>query len=90
MGPLDGKTPITPTAFDAHEQVVRQPHTHSLEDGYQPDTEFEATEYPKAVDHVEGEPVVVNSPKEEKAYKAAKAAEATQGSAVAADQPKAS
>lgn len=33
---LDGKDKITPTPFDAHEQVVRKPHTHSLEHGYQP------------------------------------------------------
>jgi hypothetical protein len=32
---LDGKDKITPTPFDAHEQIVRGPHTHSLKDGYQ-------------------------------------------------------
>ena len=33
---LDGKDKITPTPFDAHEQVVRKPHTHDPEHGYQP------------------------------------------------------
>lgn len=33
---LDGTDKITPTPFDAHEKVVRGPHTHSLKDGYQP------------------------------------------------------
>jgi len=32
---LDGKGKIVPTPYDAHEQVVRGPHTHSLKDGYQ-------------------------------------------------------
>lgn len=33
---LDGKDKITPVPFDAHEQVARGPHTHSLKEGYQP------------------------------------------------------
>lgn len=33
---LDGTETPKPTPFDAHEQVVRQPHTHSKEEGYQP------------------------------------------------------
>lgn len=56
---LDGKDKITPTPFDAHEQVVRQQHTHSKEGGYEADPDFEASEFPKAVAHTEaGEPVV--------------------------------
>jgi hypothetical protein len=31
---LDGTDKITPTPYDAHEQVVRKPHTHSREEGY--------------------------------------------------------
>ena len=79
---LDGKTPIKPVPFDAHEQIVRGPHTHSLEDGYQPaEAADEPEQYPKAVDHVDHpsgvgqEPVVVNDAKEEKAYQQAKADE---------------
>jgi hypothetical protein len=33
---LDGKHAIGPTAFDAHEQIVRGPHKHSRLAGYQP------------------------------------------------------
>lgn len=33
---LDGKGVIKATPFDAHEQIVRKPHTHSLAEGYQP------------------------------------------------------
>lgn len=69
MSKLDGTETLKPTPFDAHEQVVRQPHTFvpvknaSVEAheaaGYQADPDFEASEYPKAVDHREdGEPVV--------------------------------
>lgn len=36
MQKLDGSEVFKPTPFDAHEQVVRKPHTHSKEDGYQP------------------------------------------------------
>lgn len=32
---LDGKDKITPTPFDQHESVVRGPHSHSLENGYE-------------------------------------------------------
>lgn len=32
---LDGKDKIKPTPYDAHEQVVRGPHTHSIEKGYE-------------------------------------------------------
>jgi hypothetical protein len=53
MPSLDGKEPVKAVPFDAHEQVVRQPHTHSLEEGYKPlEGEPEHQEYPKAVDHV--------------------------------------
>jgi hypothetical protein len=31
---LDGKTPVKNTAFDAHEKVVRGPHTYSRSTGY--------------------------------------------------------
>lgn len=43
MSNLDGKEPIKPVPFDAHEQVVRLPHTHSVKEGYKP-----APEKPKA------------------------------------------
>jgi hypothetical protein len=70
---LDGKTPIKPTPFDAHEQATRGTHVETTVDS--PDKE-EVEEYPKAVDHVdkpgapEGhkEPVLVNSAKEEAEY----------------------
>jgi len=38
MANLDGTDKIVPTPYDAHEQVVRGPHTHSREEGYQPAT----------------------------------------------------
>lgn len=34
----DGKPPLHP--YDAHERVVRGPHSHSLEHGYQPAAEY--------------------------------------------------
>jgi len=34
--PLDGTDKIVPTAYDAHEQVVRNPHDYSQEKGYVP------------------------------------------------------
>src|SRR5262249_47340426 len=51
------------TPFDAHEQVTRGPHTFSKDEGYKANPDFEASEFPKAVDHVEGnegqlEPVI--------------------------------
>lgn len=48
MPELDGKTPVKPTPFDAHDQELRKPN------------EAPATEYPKAVAHNEGrtEPVL--------------------------------
>jgi murein tripeptide amidase MpaA len=78
MTNLDGTDKIVPTPFDAHEQIVREPHTHELpesvehlmsgESGYQP-TEYEHREYPKAVAHTnDGEPILVNNAEEEKAY----------------------
>jgi hypothetical protein len=74
---LDGSDKIQPTPFDAHEKVVRAPHTFvpvanaSVEAhdaaGYKADPDFEASEYPKAIDHdpVTGEPVIINSKEEE-------------------------
>ncbi len=70
---LDGKTPIKPTPFDAHEQANRGVHAATTADG--PDPKGGA-EYPKAVDHVQkagapeghSEPVLVKSAVEEKAY----------------------
>ena len=88
MAPLDGKEPVKPVPFDAHEQIVRQPHTHSLEDGYQPaEPQDGPAEYPKAVDHYDHpdpvaaaaghkEAVVVADPQAEEEYEDAKANEA--------------
>ncbi len=81
MPPLDGKTPIKPIPFDAHEQVARVSHEAaplepgSAHSGLQvKDAEESPAEYPNAVDHVENvydrnhlEPVLVNSAEEEKA-----------------------
>lgn len=76
---LDGKDNITPTPFDAHEQVVRGPHTHvpiadptlaaHKASGYKA-ADYEHQEFPKAVAHdeVTGAPVLVNSAGEEAAY----------------------
>ncbi|MGO9863853.1 MAG: hypothetical protein ACLPLR_09610 [Terriglobales bacterium] len=36
MAFLDGKEPIKPTPYDAHEQIVRKSHSFSPEQGYQP------------------------------------------------------
>ena len=57
---LDGTDKITPTPFDAHEKVVRGPHTHSAASGYEA-TEYEHQEFPKVLKHDEesGEPSVV-------------------------------
>jgi hypothetical protein len=70
MAPLDGKEPVKPVPFDAHEQAQQQAAA-----------DYEHQEYPKAVDHVEHpsgvglQPIVVKSAEEEKAYQAAKADE---------------
>ena len=66
---LNGKDVITPTPFDAHEQVVRNTHTHNATTGYAAG-EFTQQEYPKYLGDVDGVPVVVNNADEEKAYKA--------------------
>lgn len=60
---LDGTDKITPTPFDAHEQVVRSQHDYSKESGYTPaepvaliqgeKAGIAKNEYPKAVDHVD-------------------------------------
>jgi hypothetical protein len=71
MAPLDGKEPVKPVPFDAHEQATRGT-----------DSPAEFAEFPKAVDHVDHpsgvglQPVVVNSAEEEEAYLDAKAADA--------------
>jgi hypothetical protein len=56
---LDGTEVLKPVPFDAHEQLVRNPHTYSREEGY---TSAPATaeEYPKAVAHDPdtGEPTI--------------------------------
>lgn len=88
MANLDGKDVITPTPYDAHEQVARVQHEEApKEKGYvhsglqAVDAEDAVTEFPKAVDHVEHpsgvgqEPIVVNSAKEERAYNEAQKAE---------------
>jgi hypothetical protein len=44
MANLDGTDKIVPTPYDAHEQVVRGPHTHSADEGYQPAGEYKPEE----------------------------------------------
>lgn len=67
---LDGKTPVKPVPFDAHEQSQQQAAA-----------DYEHQEFPKAVDHVDHpsgvglQPIVVKSAEEEQAYEAAKVAE---------------
>ena len=75
---LDGKTPVKPVPFDAHEQATRGTHVPTTEDS--PDKVVAAAdEYPKAVDHVDHPsgvglaPILVNSAEEEEAYHEAKA-----------------
>jgi len=71
---LDGKEAIQPTAFDAHEQVVRSQHTHSAAEGYQ-SAEFTQQEYPKHLGDDDGVAVIAADAKEEEektAYLAAK------------------
>lgn len=41
---LDGTDVIKPTPFDAHEQVVRGPHSHSIEEGYKPAAAYKPEE----------------------------------------------
>ena len=77
---LDGKTPVKPVPFDAHEQATRGTHVPTSPDSPDKDPETIA-EFPKAVDHVDkpgapeghNEPVVVKSAAEEKAFAKAKA-----------------
>ncbi len=77
---LDGKTPIKPVPFDAHEQAVRGEHVPTKKDSPDLDPK-KVKQYPKAVDHVDHpygvgkEPVVVKSAAEEKAYLESKAKE---------------
>jgi hypothetical protein len=78
---LDGKTPVKPTPFDAHEQIARGPIVASTENSPDKDPAT-IVEFPKAVDHVDHpsgvgqEPIVVKSAEEEKAYQEAQAAQA--------------
>jgi hypothetical protein len=80
MANLDGKDPVKPTPFDAHEQATRGEHVPTGPDSPDKDPETVA-EFPKAVDHVDHpsgvgkQPVVVNSAEEEEAYHEAKAEE---------------
>jgi hypothetical protein len=75
---LDGKTPVKPTPFDAHEQATRGIHVPTEIDSPDPDLS-KIAEFPKAVDHVDHpsgvgkQPVLVNSAEEEEAYHEAKA-----------------
>jgi hypothetical protein len=83
MADLDGKTPVKPTPFDAHEQATRGEHIPTELDSPDKDPKT-IVEFPKAVDHVqkadapEGhlEPVIATSPEHEAELKAAKTAEA--------------
>lgn len=78
---LDGKTPVKPTPFDAHEQATRGEHVPTAKDSPDKDPKTVA-EFPKAVDHVDHpsgvgkEPVVVKSAEEEEAHLDAKKEEA--------------
>jgi len=75
MATLDGKEPVTPTPFDAHEQVVRGTHTHSAKEGYvKAETPAEPVPYPRVVAHDKetGATIIVNSAEEEKAHQEAK------------------
>lgn len=75
---LDGKTPVKPTPFDAHEQATRGEHVPTGPDSPDKDPKT-VVEFPKAVDHVDHpsgvglQPVVVQSAEEEAAYHEAKA-----------------
>lgn len=77
MPPLDGKEPVKPVPFDAHEQATRGT-----------DSPAEFVEFPKAVAHVDHpsgvglQPVVVKDADEEAAYLEAKAAEAAEAAEV--------
>lgn len=77
---LDGKTPIKPVPFDAHEQATRGEHVPTEVDSPDKDPKT-VVEFPKAVDHVDHPsgvglaPVVVNSAEEEEEYLDAKAEE---------------
>lgn len=77
MSNLDGKTPVTPVPFDAHEQATRG--THIPTDVDSPDKDPQSIdEYPKAVDHVDHpsgvgkEPVIALDADHEAELKAAK------------------
>lgn len=86
---LDGKTPVKPVPFDAHEQATRGTHVPTGVDSPDKDPKT-VEEFPKAVDHVDHpsgvgqEPVVVANAKEEKAYQDAQAAEEKAAAAPAA------
>jgi len=64
MAALDGKQKIRPTAFDAHEQLTRAPHTHSAATGYAA-AEFKQQNYPKHLGEIDGVAVVAKDAKEE-------------------------
>jgi len=76
---LDGKTPVKPVPFDAHEQTTRGVHVPTEADSPDKDPKT-VDEYPKAIDHVEKpdapeghlEPVVANDADHEEELNAAK------------------
>lgn len=74
---LDGKSPVKPVPFDAHEQATRGVHVPTTADSPDKDPKTVA-EYPKAVDHVEHpsgvgyEPVVATDKDHEAELEAAK------------------
>jgi hypothetical protein len=78
---LDGKTPVKPTPFDAHEQATRGTHIPTKAGDKEPHP-GQGAQYPKVVEHREGSEkgqldaaVIVNSKEEEDAYLAKKAKE---------------
>jgi hypothetical protein len=77
---LDGKTPITPVPFDAHERATRGEHAATTTDSPDLDPK-KVAEFPKAIDHVDHpsgvgkQPIVVKNAEEEKAYLDAKVKE---------------
>jgi hypothetical protein len=84
---LDGKTPVKPTPFDAHEQATRGTHVPTKADDTLPHA-GQGKPYPKVVEHKEGSEkgqldaaVIVNSKEEEDAYLAKKAKEKAEKSA---------
>jgi hypothetical protein len=68
---LDGKHPVKPTPFDAHDQKVRGEHVPTSADSPDKDPET-VQEFPKAVAHDEttGEPVIARDAAHEAELKA--------------------